>query len=138
MVCRRALAVVLLRTSSRRDRRQMARREADRCGSSDPPAKGASSTLDTGAAGALWLRDAASAAHTSSPSLSETARCAGLFSEPGSAHGALDLLCGLSTVLGHEIRASWALGEDGLGETLEHLLVAVLDTAEVITEEYAS
>lgn len=138
--CRHALAVALLRTSSHHDKRRMERSAAGGCGSSPLRARGECSTGEMDGFGEWWLRDAAArAAHTSSPSPtgkdSETAPCAGLLSTPGSVEGVLDLLCGLTTVLGHEVRAAWNAGEDGLGETLELLLVAVLDTAEVITEE---
>jgi hypothetical protein len=130
-----ALGAALLRISSLHER-QTAR--SARCASSPRWAPDACSTSATDGCGESSRRSGASAARSSSRSLpardSETAPCADLSFLPGSAAAAVELLTGLGTVLGHEIRAAWNAGEDGLGETLELLLVAVIDTAEVITD----
>jgi hypothetical protein len=137
-VCRLGLAAALLRTSSLHDRA----RKIDRYGFSPSRERAASCTHVTGQSGGSCPLGDAPAEPMSSVNLpakgSESVHCAALNYEPGSPYGSLDLLCGLATVLGHEIRAAWNAGDDGLGETLELLLVAVLDTAEVITEEHGA
>lgn len=136
--CRRGLAVALLRTSSRRDRAT----RGDRSGCSATRARGACSTHVTGAHGGSCLHADASAEPTCSPSPTEkdsaTALSVALSFTPGSPHGALDLVSAFGTVLIAEVRAARDLGHDGLEETLENLLVAVLATAEVITEDHAA
>lgn len=111
----------------------------DLCGSSRTPHRDACSTSGTETCGGSRLPSAAThAGRSTSPSPterdSESVDSVGVLFELGSREDALDLLTGMTKVLGHTIRAAWNLGDDLVGDSLEGLMENVLDAADVITE----